>query len=173
MVATDIRTQPEGAGRRASDSRRVPARAGGRAWVRAGRAAAVSGLVTAAVLASAGCPTVDLGDDPVEPGVCRPSPDYFRTRIWPEYLAQPEMAKSCVGRAGCHGETDGRSALRLDVSEPIDFTRNYQVVTRFLNCGTPEASSLFTKPLTGEDPHGGGDMFTAADPSVAVFEGWF
>jgi hypothetical protein len=83
------------------------------------------------------------------------------------------MAKTCVGRSGCHGEADGRSALRLDNTDPIDFTRNYQVVTRFLNCGTPEASSLYTKPLTGEDPHGGGDLFGGADPAAAVFLAWF
>jgi hypothetical protein len=153
MVATDILHQPEGAGPRSR---------------------AVGGAVAlVALLAGTGCPTVDLGDDPVEPGVCRPDPTYFRERIWPEYLAQPAMAQTCVGRAGCHGEADGRSALRLDNVDPIDFGRNYQVVTRFLNCGTPEASSLFTKPLAGQDPHGGGDLFTATDPTVAVFEGWF
>lgn len=157
MVATDILHQPEGAGPRR----------------RAVGGAVARGAVAIWALASAGCPTVDLGDDPVEPGVCRPDPDYFRTRVWPEYLAQPDMAKTCVGRSGCHGEADGRSALRLDNTDPIDFTRNYQVVTRFLNCGTPEASSLFTKPLTGEDPHGGGDMFAGGDASAAVFLGWF
>ena len=139
--------------------------------VGAGRRRARALATLALVLA--GCPTVDLGDDPVEQGVCRPSPDYFQTTIWPQYLAQPDMARTCVGRSGCHAESDGRSALRLDTVEPIDFTRNYQVVTRFLNCGTPGASALLTKPLSGEDPHGGGDLFGPADPSVAVFEGWF
>jgi hypothetical protein len=129
--------------------------------------------VTIVAAMASGCPTVDLGDDPVDPGVCRPSPDYFRTRIWPEYLAPPDMAKTCVGRSGCHAEANGRSALRLDTVEPIDFTRNYQVTTRFLNCGTPDASSLLTKPVSGEDPHGGGDLFGPTDPAVAVFEGWF
>ena len=37
----------------------------------------------------------------------------------------------------------------------------------------PEASSLFTKPLTGEDPHGGGDMFASGDASATVFLDWF
>ena len=160
MVATDILHQPEGAGPRR--------RAVGGAVARS--AAALGPLVA---LACAGCPTVDLGDDPVEPGVCRPDPDFFRPGVWPDYLAQPYMAKTCVGRWGCQGYADGRSALRLDTTDPIDFTRNYQVVTRFLNCGTPEASSLFTKPLTGEDPHGGGDMFASGDASAAVFLDWF
>jgi hypothetical protein len=40
-----------------------------------------------------------------------------------QYLArEPDMARTCVGRSGCHGESDGRSALRLDTIEPIDFT---------------------------------------------------
>ncbi len=152
MVATDILNQREGAGLR------FPA---------AGCAVALAALLCT------GCPTVDLGDDPVEPGVCRPDPDFFRTRVWPEFLAQPDMAKTCVGRSGCHAEADGRSALRLDNIEPIDFTRNYQVVTRFLNCGTPDASSLYTKPLGGEDPHGGGDLVVSGDAASNVFLQWF
>ncbi|MEZ4404288.1 MAG: hypothetical protein R3B06_29985 [Kofleriaceae bacterium] len=135
--------------------------------------AQVGGSTLAAALLLTGCPTVDLGDDPVDPGVCRPDPGYFQAEIWPKFLAPADPMKSCVGRAGCHGETDGRSALRLDNVAPIDFTRNYQVVTRFLNCGTPAASALLTKPLAGEDPHGGGDVFAAGDPAIAVFEGWF
>ena len=50
----------------------------------------------------------------------------------------------------------------------------YQVVTRFLNCATPEASPLLGKPLVGDDPHGGGDLFpSTADPAVVSFLGWF
>lgn len=130
-------------------------------------------LVATAALAAAGCPTVDLGDDPVDPGVCRPDPAYYEAEVWPKFLAQPEPTKTCVGRAGCHGEADGRSALRLDAIEPIDHSRNYAVVTRFLNCGTPGASALLTKPLAGEDPHGGGDIYTGADPAITTFTAWF
>lgn len=130
-------------------------------------------LVASIAAGSLGCPTVDLGDDPVDPGVCRPDPAYFEAEIWPKFLARSEPDKTCVGRSGCHGEADGRSALRLDAIEPIDYARNYQVTTRFLNCGTPAASSLLTKPVSGEDPHGGGDVFGASDPSVAIFTAWF
>ena len=49
----------------------------------------------------------------------------------------------------------------MDSTEPIDLARNYSVATRFLNCGTPEASLLYTKPLRGLESHGGG---------VAVFD---
>lgn len=153
MVDSDILYQHEGAGRPSP----------------LGRTALV-----VAVLALGGCPTVDLGDDPADPGLCRRvSPVYFEDTLWPQYLAQPDQAKTCVGRAGCHAESDGRSALRLDNTDPIDFTRNYQIAIRFLNCGSPDASPLLTKPMSGIDAHGGGDLFGPTSPEVAVFEGWF
>ncbi|HVV84748.1 MAG TPA: hypothetical protein VHE35_16900 [Kofleriaceae bacterium] len=127
-------------------------------------------LVTLAPLA--GCPTVDLGDTPPDPGVCRPDRSYFDSTIWPMYLAPSDEAHSCV-KGGCHGDDRGVSALRLDTTEPIDLARNYDVATRFLNCGTPEASLLYTKPLRGLENHGGGDIFTATDAQADVFRMWF
>lgn len=121
----------------------------------------------------AGCPTVDLGDVPPDPNVCRPDRTYFDEEIWPNFLAPADTAKSCVAQAGCHAAANGRSALRLDTSMPPDLAQNYATVTRFLNCNTPEASSLLTKPLATEDPHGGGDMFQPGDPAIALFEEWF
>jgi hypothetical protein len=119
-----------------------------------------------------GCPTVDLGDNPPDPGVCRPDRGYFDSTIWPQYLAPADEAKSCV-RGGCHGDVRGVSALRLDSTEPIDLARNYSVATRFLNCGTPEASLLYTKPLRGLEAHGGGDIFGDVDAQAAAFRMWF
>jgi len=127
------------------------------------------------VYALAGCPTVDLGDDPVDPGVCRPDPAFFRDRIWPDYVkAAGDTAKSCVDAAGCHASATGRSALRLetDESDPTIFDRNYQVVIRFLNCSSPDASSFLSKPLDGVDPHGGGDLFGTGDAQYDVFMTW-
>ena len=122
----------------------------------------------------AGCPTVDLGDTPEDPPLCNPDRIYFEDVIWPEYLAPADPDRSCVGRTGCHRITDGRSALRLDTEEPIDVSANYQVVRRFLNCGSPASSSLLTKPLGGLDPHAGGDLFAdTTDPAVVAFEAWF
>jgi hypothetical protein len=118
---------------------------------------------------------VDLGETPPDPGVCRPDPTYFRDVIWPEYLAPTDPDKSCVGTSGCHASDTGRSALRLetDTSDPQVFDRNYAVVTRFLNCGSPDASSLLTKPISGVDSHGGSDLFGPGDPEEATFLGWF
>ena len=127
---------------------------------------------TLAALVLAGCPTVDLGDTPPDPGVCRPDRGYFDSRIWPEFLAPADEARSCV-TAGCHGEVRGVSGLRFDSTPPIDLARNYQVATRFLNCGTPEASPLYTKPLGRIEAHGGGDIFDEADAQAAVFRLWF
>ena len=133
-------------------------------------------LVTLATLAA--CPTVDLGDDPADPGQCRPDPAYFEQTIWPQFLASTDTATypSCVDQAGCHRREDGRSALRLEVpadGQAVDYNANYTIVTRFLNCGTPDSSSLFTKPLSGVDPHGGGDLFDPGSPSATSFLDWF
>jgi len=134
-------------------------------------AAIVVGLVALGCLAA--CPTVDLGEDPSNPAVCRPDPTYFREQIWPNYLAPSDPAKSCVAAAGCHRDSDGRSGLRLDSTAPIDLERNYQSTIRFLNCSTRDASSLYTRPLAGQDSHGGGDIFTMTDPQVMIFQDWF
>jgi hypothetical protein len=120
---------------------------------------------------------VDLGEDLVEPGVCHPDPTYFRDHIWPEYLAPSgaNAAKSCVGQNGCHAADTGRSALRLETNpDAAGMQRNYDVVIRFLNCSSPDASKLLTKPLAGEDSHGGGDIFADnSDPAVVTFDMWF
>jgi hypothetical protein len=132
----------------------------------------LQGAVLGIALLSA-CPTVDLGDQPPDPEPCRPDMQYFHDHIWPEYLAPADASKSCVANAGCHQISTGRSALRLQ-TDPVDDVQNYQVVTVFLNCSTPEASPLLTKPLKGGDPHGGGDLFlTTSDPAVVSFLTWF
>ena len=130
-------------------------------------------IVATLAVTSVGCPTVDLGDVPADPGQCRPDPAYYEDVIWPEFLA-PAAApeRSCINDAGCHRSADGRSALRL-LHDPPDHDANYGVVTRFLNCGTPDASSLLSKPASGVDPHGGGDLFGLEDQTTTVFLQWF
>ncbi len=120
-----------------------------------------------------GCPTVDLGEMPVSPGACRPDPIYFEEFIWPEFIAPADTSKSCVAEGGCHQLENGRSAFRVSMSTPIDFAENYRVTTRFLNCGTPSASALLTKPLSGLDSHGGGDQFAPGSEPELVFLDWF
>ena len=132
-------------------------------------------LAMVAVAALTGCPTVDLGESPPDPGLCRPDVAYYRDVIWPEVIDNPDPARSCVAEAGCHQQANGRSALRLvtgDLSDS-DHTRNYEVVTRFLNCGSPEVSSFITKPLDTVDPHGGGDLLTTASQEFDTFLMWF
>lgn len=129
------------------------------------------------VLLAGGCPTVDLGESPAAPGSCRPDPTYFHDILWPEVIATPsDPAKTCLGAVGCHRQDSGRSALRFIADEPLsdaDFRDNYNVVTRFLSCGAPAQSSFLTKPLSGIDPHGGGDLLEPGSDAETVFLQWF
>jgi hypothetical protein len=121
-----------------------------------------------------GCPTVDVGTGPVAPGTCNPDPMKFQDTIWPMAINPPDTAKSCVANAGCHAASTGRSALRL-IPMPVtqaDWSQNYDVVTRFLNCSTPEASPFITKPSAGGDPHGGGDLWTLGQEPELTVEKW-
>ena len=129
-------------------------------------------IILSALATCLGCPTVDLGETPVAPGSCRPSRPYFETVIWPEYLAPDNPAESCVGESGCHRRSDGRSSFRL-ATDPVDFQANYEVTTRFLNCGSAANSSMLTKPVSGQDAHGGGDLFGSGDPQFLTFLDWF
>ena len=124
-------------------------------------------------LALTGCPTVDLGDTPPPAPTCRPDPSYYEDVIWPDYLSPTDTSRSCVDEPGCHRQADGRSALRLSTTEPIDHDQNYGVVTRFLNCGTPSASQLLSKPISSVEPHGGGDQFDVGSMTENIFLEWF
>jgi hypothetical protein len=132
-------------------------------------------LVLAVVLPlGVGCPTVDQGDVPVAPEPCRPAFLAFKDTIWPMALAPADANASCVSRTGCHARESGRSALRL-IPMPMndmDYMANYEVVTRFLNCSSPDSSPLITKPGGGADPHGGGDLWTAGTPPADTVEQW-
>jgi hypothetical protein len=130
----------------------------------------------AATLALAGCPTVDLGDNPPDPGICQPDRGYFEDVIWPQFIAPQNAADSCVNAAGCHRVNDGRSGFRVNVptgGEPVDFSGNYDSVVFFLNCSDPASSRLFTKPLAGVQEHAGGDLFSAGEAPAQAFLEWF
>ena len=131
-------------------------------------------LILAALL-SAGCPTVDQGEVPVAPEACRPDPQLFETRVWPEAIANAaDPTRSCVLEAGCHARETGRSALRLISSPatPGDYQMNYDAVTRFLNCNTPTSSSFITQPAAGGDPHAGGDLWDIGFAPSLTVERW-
>lgn len=130
-------------------------------------------LSLAALIAGlAGCPTVDLGDTPEDIGLCNPSGgrEYFEAQIWPSFV-RAGTASACTRAGACHDPAGG-NALGFIV-DPPDFAANYRQAQVYLNCGTPNASQLLTKPLAGVDPHGGMDLFGSDDPAVAVFLGWF
>lgn len=141
----------------------------------AARTAACLGLAGPAGLAGlvflAGCPTVDLGDTPTEIGLCNPAGgvQYFQDQIWPKFIVRDGGTTSCA-TANCH--IAGGNGL--DLPMPVDYPVAYKRTQIYLNCGTPDASQLLTKPLGGIDPHGGGDIFPDAnDAAVQIFLAWF
>jgi hypothetical protein len=115
------------------------------------------------VVALAGCPTVDLGDTPVQPPLCRPNLETFKAPggIWETAINPADTNMSCVAREGCHAQATGRSALRLiyPPATDTDWTTNLDVVARFLNCSTPSDSLFITKPEGGKEGHLGGDIW--------------
>ncbi|HUJ57356.1 MAG TPA: hypothetical protein VLX92_02650 [Kofleriaceae bacterium] len=123
-----------------------------------------------ATLALGGCPTVDLGDDPPDIGLCNPNGglDYFHAQMWPNYLHPQGSPADCAQSSQCHLVAHG---LELDPTMPDDV--NYRAAQAYLNCGSPAASQLLTYPLAGVDPHGGGDLFTTSDPQYMIFLNWF
>lgn len=129
-------------------------------------------LTACYALGLAGCPTVDLGDTPAEISGCNPMKGmaYFVSDIEPKFFKLSD-AGGCARNGACHDEAHG---LTLDRSAPVDDAANYRVTQLYLNCGSPMASQLLTKPLAGLDGHGGGDLFASqSDPAVQTFLMWF
>lgn len=114
-----------------------------------------------------GCPTVDTGDTPVAPPLCRPSLETFKMAggIWDKAIAPADTSRSCVTMDGCHSQTTGRSGLRLlvksrELYSDVEWSLNLDQIARYLNCSTPSESPFITKPEGGTDPHLGGDLWT-------------
>jgi hypothetical protein len=130
----------------------------------------------------AGCPTVDVGDTPVAPPLCRPSLEAFRAPggIWDVAIDPPDPARSCIVAEGCHSQATGRSGLRLiaksrDLFTDVEWSLNLDVVSRYLNCSTPSDSTFITKPEAGTDPHLGGDLWTCGGSGcepISTIEAW-
>lgn len=118
-----------------------------------------------------GCPTVDLGDDPPDVGLCNPAGGitYFQTQIVPNYLKLADKTNGCGRSSTCHDRAHG---LAFDLNNPTS-TTNYRLTQNYLNCGSPLQSQLLTKPLAGQDGHGGGDLIQPGSSEVTVFTMWF
>lgn len=138
---------------------------------RAPALAAVLGSI--ALLATTGCPTVDLGDTPETIGRCNPrgGAEYFEAEIWPKFVRPTNTTNGCTKEGGCHIFGDG-NLLGYEVN-PVDFVANYRATLVHLDCGTPMRSPLLTKPLAGIEGHGGMDIFQMSAPEVQVFLDWF
>jgi hypothetical protein len=123
------------------------------------------------VLLLCGCPTVDLGDDPPAVGLCNPpgGMEYFADEIVPNYLKLPDATNGCGRTSMCHNRAHGAA---FDLANPTS-SANYTLAKNYLNCGSPRLSPLFTKPLAGQDGHGGGDLVQPGSNEETVFLGWF
>ena len=127
-------------------------------------------------LALTGCPTIDLGDTPVTPPLCRPSLEDLKKPggVWDIAVNPPDSpAKSCVAQAGCHAQATGRSALRLIPTPTTDaeWSQNLDEIAQFLDCASPAASLFVTKPEAGVESHLGGDLWencSTCDPVKTV-----
>jgi hypothetical protein len=138
------------------------------------RHGARSGSLGIALLLLSGCPTVDLGEFPDDVSLCNPPGgiDYFTANIYPTFLKADDTATGCTQDAGCHNQGGG-TALNLNIGASRDDVLNFRNSQVFLNCGTPEMSVMLTKPISGIEPHGGGDLYMMSDMEVAVFLAWF
>lgn len=118
-----------------------------------------------------GCPTVDLGDEPPAVGLCNPAGgmDYFANQIAPNFLRLADRTNGCGRSAMCHDRAHGAA---FDLANPMS-TANYVLAKNYLDCGQPRQSQLLTKPLAGEDGHGGGDLIQPNGAEMMVFMGWF
>ena len=118
-----------------------------------------------------GCPTVDLGDDPPDVGLCNPRGGltYFQSDIVPKYLKLPDKTNGCGRNSACHDHAHG---LAFDLNNPTS-TANYRLTQNYLNCGSPDQSDLLTKPLAGQVGHGGGDLIQPGSTEETTFLGWF
>jgi len=120
---------------------------------------------------------VETGDPPGEPGACAASRVVFTDEVMPMLLDKNwQGAGTCRvgnGTGACHDINTGRSAFRLvEVigNDPAAIDQNYQRALRFLNCASPEDSTLLTKPLGGRVNHGGGDIITTGGADQMMME---
>lgn len=114
---------------------------------------------------------MDLGDTPSDIGACNPSGgiQFFISDIEPKYLKVQDAVNGCARNTMCH---DGAHGLALSLTVGDDLI-NYRVSQGYLNCGSPMASEMLTRPLAGIDGHGGGDLFQPGSPEEMTFLAWF
>ena len=64
-------------------------------------------------------------------------------------------------------QTETLVVTRSDLADPTS-SQNYRLTQNYLNCGQPMQSLLLTKPLAGQDAHGGGDLIEHLAPTAQV-----
>ncbi|HUS33540.1 MAG TPA: hypothetical protein VMZ53_33790 [Kofleriaceae bacterium] len=131
----------------------------------------MSRALACCMLLLCGCPTVDLGDDPPDVGLCNPRGGlpYFQNEIVPKYLKLSDKTNGCGRSSACHDRAHG---LAFDLLNPTS-TQNYRLTQNYLNCGSPMQSDLLTKPLAGQVGHGGGDLVQPSSTEETTFLMWF
>jgi hypothetical protein len=131
------------------------------------RVVLVAGL--AALGATAGCQTVDLGSPPADVNACEPSQQFFIDQIWPNFLGQTYANNVHCYDVGCHDPGQGRQLALTNPIEPgvlplpMDWANNYASATSLMNCADPASSALLLIPEGGQ-AHGGGTLIMPSTP---------
>jgi hypothetical protein len=136
---------------------------------------AVGAAAAIAALGGWACETVDLGSPPADINACRPDPQFFYDRVWPEYLGREVSGKRC-NDSGCHDSGSPRQ-LRIPAPTstpslplPADWAAAYKSVTEQMSCTNVSSSPLVDRPSRLD--HGGGKLIEPDGPEVELIRMW-
>jgi hypothetical protein len=132
-------------------------------------------LVGAASLAFGACDTVDLGAPPADVNACRPSPQFFYERIWPEFLGKDYSGRHCSDTR-CHDASSPRVLLLPAPTSapglplPNDWAAVYLAATRQMSCTNVSSSPLIARPSS--PTHGGTMLIEVNGAEAALVRMW-
>ncbi len=144
--------------------------------MRRGPLGAAGLAILAALLAGAGCETVDLGAPPAQVNACLPGQMWFVNQIWPNFLAKDYNGKHCTD-SSCHARGSKTTMTLVNPVDPVtfpltgDWASNYTQVTHEMNCSDVTDSALLLLP-EGVQVHGGNQLIMKGGPEEMLVEQW-
>jgi hypothetical protein len=137
----------------------------------------VKGLsIVLLTLLAASCDTVDLGPTPPEVNACRPSPAFFVSQVWPNFLNKDYGGKRCSD-SGCHNSSSGRQLVLTPptspgtVPLPADWAMIYRSVSEQMSCTNVSSSPLLVR-TDGRQTHGGNKLIEPDGPEATLVKMW-